>query len=293
VDQKSNQPTRLKRILVPLDASQHSLAALEAAAEMAAGLRAELVGLFVEDITLLRLVELPFACEVSFLTTSSERMERRQLERQLRVRAEQMRRKLDSIAAQRRIPWTFRVTRGAVSQEVLQAASEADLTILGKVGWSLSGPSRAGSTVRAIVSQGRCWTMILQHGVGVQPAVHAVYTGSPLSEQALETGITLAELRKSPLHVFIATGDREAFEAQREKLSRYLAQRGVQGVFYPMRGPDPVTELLRASRMGNIGTLIIPSEAPSFQGEPLEKLLNRLETPVLIVRERGSESTPP
>ena len=44
----------IRRILVALDTSKHSLAALEAADELAAWLKAELFGLFVEDINLLR-----------------------------------------------------------------------------------------------------------------------------------------------------------------------------------------------------------------------------------------------
>ena len=56
----------IRRILVALDASRHSLAALEAAAELAARLKAELVGLFVEDIDLLRLAGLPFAREIRY-----------------------------------------------------------------------------------------------------------------------------------------------------------------------------------------------------------------------------------
>ena len=45
----------IRRILIALDASTHSLAALDAAAEMAANMQAELIGLFVEDENLLHL----------------------------------------------------------------------------------------------------------------------------------------------------------------------------------------------------------------------------------------------
>ena len=52
------------RILVALDASPQSEAALRAAAELAALLEAELEGLFVEDINLLHLCGLPFGREI-------------------------------------------------------------------------------------------------------------------------------------------------------------------------------------------------------------------------------------
>ena len=50
----------IQRILVAVDASPPSFAALEAAVELAATLGAELIVLFVEDIALLRLAESPF-----------------------------------------------------------------------------------------------------------------------------------------------------------------------------------------------------------------------------------------
>ena len=71
----------LHRILVPLDASENSLTALDTAAELAAVLDAELEGLFVEDINLLQLCDFPFAREVSFLGPSFRRIDRAETER--------------------------------------------------------------------------------------------------------------------------------------------------------------------------------------------------------------------
>ena len=49
----------VQRIVVALDASSHSHAALEEAAQLASGLEAELAGIFVLDSELLRLSALP------------------------------------------------------------------------------------------------------------------------------------------------------------------------------------------------------------------------------------------
>ncbi|WP_054774730.1 hypothetical protein [Methylogaea oryzae] len=51
------------RILVALDATRHNPAALEAATLLAARTRAELLALFVEDLGLFHLAQLPFAME--------------------------------------------------------------------------------------------------------------------------------------------------------------------------------------------------------------------------------------
>ena len=67
MNEHEREPT-IRRILVALDASRHSLAALEAASELAEALKAELVGIFVEDVNLLYLAGLPFAREVRYLS---------------------------------------------------------------------------------------------------------------------------------------------------------------------------------------------------------------------------------
>ena len=71
----------IQRILVALDASPHSQAALDAAATLAARVSAELQGLFIEDVNLLRLAELPFAREVGSFTATHRRLDARDLER--------------------------------------------------------------------------------------------------------------------------------------------------------------------------------------------------------------------
>jgi len=55
----------LRRILVALDASRSSLEALRAAAALAARMGAELECLFIEDVNLVRLGQLPVARQVT------------------------------------------------------------------------------------------------------------------------------------------------------------------------------------------------------------------------------------
>jgi len=54
-----DETLKIRRVLVAMDASPHSRAALEAAIELASHFEAELRGLFVEDINMLRAVGLP------------------------------------------------------------------------------------------------------------------------------------------------------------------------------------------------------------------------------------------
>ena len=58
------QPICVKRILIPIDSSSHSFAALQAAVFIAGHYDAVLKGVYVEDIVLLGLAEMPFPQEV-------------------------------------------------------------------------------------------------------------------------------------------------------------------------------------------------------------------------------------
>src|SRR2546425_755825 len=124
---------RVRRILVALDSSAHSLAALEASVDMAARMEAELTGLFVEDIELLRMADAPFARELLYPSATEAPLNRATMERKLRAQSEQARKALAAAADRAQVQWTFRTVRGQVISEVLAAAGEADLLAIGKL----------------------------------------------------------------------------------------------------------------------------------------------------------------
>ena len=74
-----------ERIVVALDASKNSVAALRAAVELASMLGAELEGLFVEDINLMYLCKFPNQQEVGSYTGAVRRLDDRAMQRQLRA----------------------------------------------------------------------------------------------------------------------------------------------------------------------------------------------------------------
>lgn len=139
------------RILVAIDASEASRAAAVAAAELAQALGCELVGLFVEDLDLLRLAELPVAVEADRLSARWRPCDPALLERQLRAQAARARTAFERAVAGRGLRSSFRVARGRTGAEILAAAVDADLVALGRVGFG-GGSERVGSTARAVVS---------------------------------------------------------------------------------------------------------------------------------------------
>lgn len=275
----------LHRILVPLDASENSMSALDTAADLAAVLGAELEGLFVEDINVLQLCEFPFVREVSFLGPSFRRIDRAETERQLRIQAQRLQKILSEVAGRFHVPWKFRVTRGGVPAEVLAAAENADLTILGRSGRSLPGRRRVGSTVRTVISKGRGMTLIIQQGMRFQPPVQVLFTGSALSEKALVLALDLGRKKEIPVVVLVAGGPEEQAGLQ-ERARELIGSRGGEASLHILPRALDLSQIDQAVRLHGSGPLFLPCEEPQLHGEELQSLVDSVQNPILLVRSR-------
>lgn len=272
---------RFRRILVALDASAHSLSALEAAAELAASLQAELQGLFVEDINLLRLAELPFNQEVGFSSGNLRRLDARRIERQLQAQAGRARQTLAATAERAQVQWSFQVTRGQIASELLAAAVDADLVILGKTGWS--GQRHLGSTARRVVSQVRGPALILQQGARLGFPMLVLYDGSRAAHKALVAAVQLARRRGGHLVILLLAEDRETAQSLQEAISEWLAERGLEAC-YRWLSKLGAARLCHVVQAEGGGLLVLHRDTPLLEDEALIALLNEVGCPVLLVR---------
>ncbi|GAB4568292.1 MAG: universal stress protein [Anaerolineae bacterium] len=269
----------IRRILVAVDASPHSLAALEAAAEMAARLQAELLGLFVEDVNLLRSADLPITREVCSLSATTLPMDSRHVERELRAQAEQARRALASVASRRRVRWSFRVTRGSVTEELLRAASEADLVTVGKSGWTPTWPRGLGGTARAVLHRGTTPLLIAGRGAEPRPPIYVVYDGSDASRRALRIAFRLARGQEKELRILAIAREEADARALQTDLSDLAGQASVETISGGEVGL--VNAVAHAVRDG---MLVLPVDGRALTGEAVISLLTALNRPALLVR---------
>jgi len=269
---------KIKRILLALDASQQSLAALETAAELAGHLGAELRGLFVEDIDLLRMAEFPFAAEVGGFSLTVRRIQLPDLEMQLRAQANHIKRTMAAMSAREGISWEFRVARGPVASEIILAAAECDLIIVGKRGWSMS--KRLGSTVKMLISQGKGLTLILEPGVAFAVPAVAVYDGREVSGKVLDAAAALVRVKQGKLVVLaIGESQQEALDIS-EAARLYMKDHGLQGYVSTLVQPS-LQKLVSAVR--HLGPVVLSCRDPLY-GCELCELVNMIENAVLLVR---------
>ncbi|WP_291323807.1 universal stress protein [Desulfonatronospira sp.] len=283
---KQDKPfAEFRRVLVPLDASEHSLGVLKAAVELAAAQEAELEGLFVEDADLFRLCEFPMAREVSFWGTLGRSLKRSETERQMRIAASRLKRTLEDMAGGYNVPCKFRVMRGGVSKKVLDASNEADLTIMGRIGWSKHLGRRMGTTAQALVRQGRGLILLMDKEARFQPPLQVLYTGSSLSEATLLLALELSRKRGFSLVILMAANAPATLEDMQDRVQSIVSRQGASAGFYLLRELDS-QGIKKAVAAHGTGTLFLPCEDPCLYGDSLQHLINSLDNSVFLVREK-------
>lgn len=271
----------IRRIVVALDASPSSRAALAAAAALAEMWEAELHGLFVEDINLLRLSELPFAREVLFAETRLRRIEAEELLRQLRARAAILRQDVQEMAAEHRVTGSFQVMRGPIDKELLAAVPDADLLALGRLGQSVARRGSLGSTARAIVDHATSAVLLTGTEVAVGPIV-ALYDGSEVGRRVLNLAVSLAE-RGGDLRVLVwAADEADAFEV------RQLAIHSLESYTIPIQyqylsGDNPQLVLQWVNRQ-KAGLLLLGAGKANLSNHIFQALLDEAEQNILVIK---------
>ena len=272
----------IRHILVALDTSYHSLAALEAAAELAASLEAELLGLFVEDAALLRLAGLPAAREMRYPFSGLARLDQVHMERDLRAQAAQARRALAAVSERRHVKWSFRVVRGEVTPQVLAAALEADLLTLGKTSRPLVRRARLGSTARAAAAEAPCCVLLMQWGVDIRPPVVLTYDGTPAARRALAIAVHLAHKEAGYLTVLLLADTPEATQQLHAEVANLLRRQNLIVRQRHLTGAGVAT-LAHEVRAEGSGVLVLSGTI--LPQESLQELLDQVDCPVLLVRQ--------
>ncbi|HUJ74384.1 MAG TPA: universal stress protein [bacterium] len=273
--------TRLTRILVTLHASPSSLDWLEGAAAFAQRMNAELLGLFVEDVGLLRLAGLPFAREVGTLTSRSEPLSLGEMEQRLRAQASRAREALSQVTARHRLHSTFRVARGQVIGELLAAMEGVDAAALGGWGLETAHETQLGGSAQTLIDRASRPVLMVPPSGQVAPPIGVLYDGSPRAAKALEWAEELAR-RLGDLVVLLPARSAAAHQAVAREVS--AAGAGAQGAHRFQALPDAeMTTVLKAASALRLGTIVIPADGPTQELNAL-RLLLRNGIAVLLAR---------
>lgn len=265
----------VRRIIVALDASACSQAALDAAAALAERLHAELHGIFVQDLDLLRLAQLPSTRESGLASAGRRTLDTQSLERAWRMQAARAKSSLDAVARRHRLQSSFRVARGEVVAELLEAATGADMLALGTMGHMEMTGRRIGSTVLSVTSRAVCSVLLLRR-LGPLGKVVCVLDGeTDAGDRALAWAERLAQARNVDLVLVLPEpADEAAVRRATDRLVDSAVRSRVETVL--LSGLDAF--LVRTE----CELLVVPHDSALLRDG--HALLGRLSVPVLVAR---------
>jgi nucleotide-binding universal stress UspA family protein len=249
-------------IAVTLDAFGLSASALDQAVRLAARMGARLEGIFVEDIELLQLAELPFIREVRLQSRSEASMNPARMEQEFRVLARRAERLLGEQAARHNVSWTFRIWRGSIDSDLLGAALEADVLSLTRLGARLA----CSPAVRA----GRSGIAVL-------------FDGSAASLRALDTAAKLAQDPHVRLDVLLLSAGGAAVPDALQQLAREKLGDLPAAIQFVSQPENALSALLDTLAELNSAALIIERENSLLSPALLQNLSNR-DCSLLVVR---------
>jgi nucleotide-binding universal stress UspA family protein len=278
----AGQEQGIQKIMVALDTSRGSLSALQNAVALADRLESEVIGVYVEDINLLRLAQFPFAREVNAFSHAPRPLESLELQRQLQSEAGQARRRLARLCGERGISWQFRVSRGSVAAELLAAAMDADLMIMGKTGRPLLASGRTGGITRKIVARRPGMTLVLQAGALFASPVILVYDGSEPAKKAVDAAGHLTNVHDRKLTVLILAGTPdEARRLEWESLDQLRHHK--LGADFRLMVRRSFAGIIQRIRSEGEGAVVLPCDAETREDQLCE-LIDEIPNPVLLVR---------
>jgi nucleotide-binding universal stress UspA family protein len=273
----------VRRILVALDASPESLAALDHAASLAARLQAELEGLFVEDEDLINLAQQPFAREVSRLTNMVRNLDQATLEEDLRNQAALARKALRQKAEALRLRWSFRVVRGRLEGVIQSASASADLVAMGRRRQPIGGEA-LGRTSARMARRLSCSVLVaLPQQERPDAPVATVYLDSPSGNAALDLAVRTAAEESRPLLVIVPAKDRAEYEKKRQAIEKGLRAEMKAIRIRPAIGPDGHA-LKRALQQEQPQLLVLGCDLAGQLPQDLAEFAALASCPVLVMR---------
>ena len=281
----------LKHVLVALDDSRRSEVLLAWASQVANALGAELRCLYVEDTELLNVSAFPFAREI-FVDRSADRPLTPELTvRRMLHEQERLRRLVRESAECVRVRYTFVHVRGRVAAEVLAAASQAEVLLLGRRRYGTEGS--LGRTVAAVIAKASCAVMLVESALEAHLPVAGLYNDAPGAGEVLRLMLALAQADSRQLCLVIAAASAEKARQLRQEAEWRAARSHVSLHVTEVVGANDHRVLQALAGMPS-RLLVLNPGSVGVSADRLQCWLAGISVPVLLVPPplgRGTEPT--
>jgi nucleotide-binding universal stress UspA family protein len=280
------EPICVERILVSLDSSPHSFAALRAAIELAHHYDAALKGVFVEDLTLLSLAEMPFRQEVGEYSAILREISAEGISHGILVQSRWVIRTFQKLINQTDLSGVIAVLRGKVSETIDNESEECDLLILGKSGTNPILKHRLGSTTRALVRRQRKSLLLVEEENHLGYPMIVLYKDSQLGWKALETARDIMDPGET-LIVLLNNEDPEAYTQDRQKVADWASTKQIN-ISVQHYKPPSLERFVQQIHGLKTGLFILPHIQTTPDRRLVDLVLEKVSLPILLIRTENS-----
>lgn len=271
---------QVRRIVVAAESSAHGRTAVTAAVALAHRLEAELEGLFIQDVNLMRLAGLPVARLVRIRGGKPEGGAASEIATELDAESRQIRRALESEAARAGVKASFRVTQGRLDAEFVSAGGLGDLLIVSHAG---RGAGPAPAVLAAMAGSARSVLVLRDKPLAAIRHALVLYDGSPGGDKALLGAMLLVGESAEGLTVALRAANPEAARRLRRRVETQARHHGAQVRFRTVAAPS-LNELCRLAGAIKADLTVIAADDALLADNGNRKLLEDMACPVLLVR---------
>ncbi len=274
------------RIVVSFDTTPAGEAALEAAIGLAASLDAEVAGLFVEDVSLVRMAALPFTREFGLTSALLRPIETADIERALRLQAQQTRDLLAAAAAALDLRWSFQVVRGQSVNAVFELSEDRALLVL--------GAASAGVVARSSVVSAGGWRESRPSArqgcryLSSRPVV-VLFDGAERGMRSLAAAHALATRAATRLTVLVTADTMKDFDRRRQQARAWVLAQGAAARYVWLKGRN-IEGVLQAVGAENASALLLHEDEAPADRRVLRGVLTELGCPLVLVSRRRDAS---
>jgi len=276
----TNRTVLVREILVAIDTSTHSQAALEAAVALAKTMEANLQGLFVQDEVWQKLSKLPSTSTINTLTGNVLPLESETLEDHINLLRNRLRRKMEFLSRRNKVTYSWSSMQGKVEDKILEASENADLITIGLKGKSASR-KRIGSSARTIIKKADKPVLILKEGLHLGTTLTVVYDASEESQKGIRLALKIAKKNNSSLKVLVVDNNPEVLDQRSKELESLLEGAQISVNIELMKNTD-LGSFLNTINQQHSGLLIIPKNQPLLS-KSFETILLHINCPLLMV----------
>lgn len=248
----------MRSILVALDGSAPSLAALEQAVGWAQLLGAELRGLFVEDEW--RFVYYPTAATFEGGLSTPVPLPPDKLEQEneaAKAEGEAIKQAFLKAVEGRPIDAHMSILRGNVNEILTGEARAADLVVMGKRGRNDPPDSRKpGPTTEALIHDALRPVLVVPENARASGGVLLAYDGSISANRVLVPGALLARAGGLAVNVLSVNEEPHRSKVLHGTAGKYLRPHGIEPGFQSVKG-RPADEIIKAAEALQSGLIVM------------------------------------